>query len=77
MSEEIDSFATTMTDLISTLNELSAGSDTITSALKSVQEHSIIVKNTYGDVLTQTSKLRDDMNDLANISEKELQGGAY
>jgi len=58
--------------MISILGEMSIKSTGITSSLKEIKEGSVIVKSGYADMLSKTSKLLDDMNDLAKIAENKL-----
>jgi methyl-accepting chemotaxis protein len=69
MSGEINDIAKTMTEMIGTMSELSAGSHTITSTLKNVQEHSSEIKTTYADMISKTNRLLDEMNDLTKMTE--------
>ena len=68
MSDEINSFAGTMTELIDTLGELSLESSGITNSLKTLQNHSSAVKADYSEMLSLTDKLRYDINFLAAMS---------
>ena len=68
MSDEITSFASTMTELINTLGELETASSEITNSLGTLREHSSIVKNDYSEMLSLTDKLRYDINYLAAMS---------
>ena len=68
MSEEINGFAGTMTDLIDTLGKLSAESSGITRSLKDLQENSTVVKSDYTEMLSLTDRLRYDINFLAAMS---------
>jgi methyl-accepting chemotaxis protein len=68
MSSEINGFASTMTELIDTLGELSAESSDITGALQNLQNHSSAVKTDYGEMFSLTDKLRYDINFLAAMS---------
>ncbi|MDR0443666.1 MAG: methyl-accepting chemotaxis protein [Treponema sp.] len=70
MSKEIDTFAATMTGLIQTLSELSAGSSEITATLVTLRELTSAIKTSYAEVLTMMTKLRDDMNDLAAVAKE-------
>jgi hypothetical protein len=69
MSKEINDFAHTMTNLISTFNDLSAESSGIIHALESLKTQSHAVKNVYAKMLSMTDKLRDSMHELAAIAE--------
>jgi ABC-type transporter Mla subunit MlaD len=69
MSKEINDFAHTMTNLISTFNDLSAESSGIIHALESLKMQSHAVKNVYAKMLSMTDKLRDSMHELAAIAE--------
>jgi uncharacterized coiled-coil DUF342 family protein len=68
MSEEINGFATTMTQLIDTLSKLSSESSGITASLQSLRENSSIVSSDYGEMLSLTDRLRYDINYLAAMS---------
>jgi iron only hydrogenase large subunit-like protein/uncharacterized protein YoxC len=69
MSEEINGFAVTMSELINTFGELSAGSSEITSALGTLKDLTSSIKTDYDDVLNTTEKLRDSMENLVRISK--------
>ena len=71
MSSEINDFAKTMTEMVSVLGEMSHKSTGTTSSLKTIKEGSVVVKSGYADMLSKTSKLLDDMNDLARIAEEK------
>jgi phage-related protein len=68
MSGEINGFAVTMSELINTFGELSAGSSEITAALGTLKELTSSIKTDYIDVLSTTDKLRDSMENLVRIS---------
>ncbi|MCL2070525.1 MAG: methyl-accepting chemotaxis protein [Treponema sp.] len=68
MSDEINSFAGTMTELIDTLGVLSAESTGITNSLNVLRTHSSAVKEDYSEMLSLTDKLRYDINFLAAMS---------
>jgi iron only hydrogenase large subunit-like protein/ABC-type transporter Mla subunit MlaD len=68
MSDEINSFAAAMTELIDTLSELSAKSSGITSSLATLKEHSVTVKTDYNQMSSLTDKIRYDINFLAAMS---------
>jgi iron only hydrogenase large subunit-like protein/uncharacterized protein YoxC len=68
MSREINSFAETMTSLIHTLSELSAGSDEITNALRDLRNQSEVMKNNYAEILSKTDQLHKAMFELTNLS---------
>jgi len=57
MSEEINGFAQTMTDLINTFNELAEESNGVTKALNKLKDQSSTVKSGYSQVLSMTEKL--------------------
>jgi methyl-accepting chemotaxis protein len=71
MSKEINSFAETMTSLINTLSELSAGSDEITSALKNLSKQSGKMKTSYAEIQSKTDQLRKAMVELISLSEQK------
>jgi iron only hydrogenase large subunit-like protein/uncharacterized protein YoxC len=71
MSKEINSFAETMTSLINTLSELSAGSDEITAALKSLRNQSAVMKTSYAEIQSKTDQLHKAMFDLTKLSEQK------
>lgn len=73
MSEEINSFAGTMRELINTFSELSAGSTEITASLAGLRELTAAVKTSYAEMLSMTDKLREAMNNLAQVSSSEAQ----
>ena len=68
MSAEINGFAVTMTELITTLGKLSAESSDITSALLNLVNDSMTVKEDYSEMFSLTDKLRYDINFLAAMS---------
>ena len=68
MADEINSFATVMSELIDTLSELSAKSSDITVSLDTLKEHSSSVKTDYAQMLSLTDKIRYDINFLAAMS---------
>jgi iron only hydrogenase large subunit-like protein/uncharacterized protein YoxC len=70
MSKEINGFAETMTNLISTLSELSAGSDEITNALRDLRNQSNVMKTNYAEILSKTDQLHKAMFDLTKLSER-------
>jgi iron only hydrogenase large subunit-like protein/ABC-type transporter Mla subunit MlaD len=70
MSKEINGFAETMTNLINTLSELSAGSDEITTALKNLRNQSSMMKTNYAEILSKTNQLHTAMLDLTKLSER-------
>jgi methyl-accepting chemotaxis protein len=69
MSGEINGFAVTMTELINTFGELSAGSSEITAALATLKDLTSSIKTDYVDVLSTTDKLRNAMENLVQISK--------
>jgi hypothetical protein len=69
MSGEINGFAVTMSELINTFGELSAGSSEITAALGTLKDLTSSIKTDYIDVLATTDKLRDSMENLVRISK--------
>jgi hypothetical protein len=68
MSEEINGFASTMTELIDTLSKMSSESSGITTSLQSLRENSLIVSSDYSEMLSLTDRLRYDINYLAAMS---------
>jgi len=70
MATEINGFADTMTGLISTLGDLSAGSIEVTSSLASLRELTSDTKAGYADMILMTDKLREDMDKLAAITQR-------
>jgi len=68
MSDEINGFVGTMTNLIDTLTELSNESSAITGSLDNLREHSSTVQTDYVNMLALTDKLRYDINFLAAMS---------
>ena len=68
MSDGINGFAGTMTELIDMLNELSSESSGITSAFENLRQNSSAVKTDYAQMLSLTDKLRYDINFLAAMS---------
>jgi iron only hydrogenase large subunit-like protein/uncharacterized coiled-coil DUF342 family protein len=69
MSKEITSFAETMTNLINTLNKLSAESRDITTVLNSLRDQSAEVRTSYTEMIALTDNLRDSMQELAELSK--------
>jgi CheY-like chemotaxis protein/iron only hydrogenase large subunit-like protein/uncharacterized protein YoxC len=72
MSEEINSFAETMSGLINTFGELSAQSGEVTAALDSLNSQSGMVKTSYTEILSMTEKLHAAMFDLNRLSKKKI-----
>jgi len=70
MADEIKGFADTMTELITTLGELSSGSTEITTSLTALKELTATIKNSYANMLSMTDNLQDDMNKLASITQR-------
>jgi methyl-accepting chemotaxis protein len=68
MAEEINSFASVMSELIDTLSELSAKSSGITGSLDTLKSHSDSVKTDYKEMMFLTDKIRYDINFLAAMS---------
>jgi hypothetical protein len=62
-----------MTGLINTLSELSAESDEITATLGSLRSQSALVKDSYAEILSMTSKLRTMMLNLSTLSENRIE----
>ena len=71
MSEEINSFAGTMTGLINTFSELSESSSEITATLAKLRDLTSVIGTSYEEVLSMTGKLRKAMVDLADISSRK------
>jgi len=71
ISEKIDGFADTMTGLINTLGELSAGSSEITGSLSSLRDITSSVKASYSEMLSLTNKLLENTKELSVLSHKE------
>jgi iron only hydrogenase large subunit-like protein len=70
MSKEINGFAETMSSFISTFNELSAKSVSITDSLVSLKEQSSAVKTSYAQMIEMTGKLAEAMKELSGLSRK-------
>jgi methyl-accepting chemotaxis protein len=71
MSKEINGFAETMTDLITTFKELSAKSGDITTALDSLQNQSATVKTGYSEILSMTDKLNNAMFEMTAVLKEK------
>ncbi|MDR0456735.1 MAG: methyl-accepting chemotaxis protein [Treponema sp.] len=71
MSKEIDSFAETMTSLISTFNELSEESSEITTALDGLHNQSATVKTSYAEILSMTDKLHVTISEMTTILKEK------
>jgi len=69
MSDEINGFATTMTQLIDTLTSLADESSGVTSSLKSLKENNTKVTSNCTEIVGLTDKLRYDINFLAAMSD--------
>jgi iron only hydrogenase large subunit-like protein/uncharacterized coiled-coil DUF342 family protein len=69
MAEEINSFANTMTELISSLGELSIGSREITTALVLLRDHAEAIKDGYHDMMGKTRDLEMSMRSITKIDE--------
>ena len=67
MSQEIGGFASTMSQLIGTLREMSEGSSEIIGSLGSLRELTASVNAGYTEILSMTAQLKEDMNTLARI----------
>jgi iron only hydrogenase large subunit-like protein/uncharacterized coiled-coil DUF342 family protein len=67
MAEEINSFAQTMTELISSLGELSIGSREITTALVLLRDHAEAIKDGYRDMMEKTRDLENSMQKIATV----------
>jgi methyl-accepting chemotaxis protein len=68
MSEEINGFAHTMTELINSLGELSIGSREIITALIQLREHTEAIRSNYRDMMDKTHELEKSMQILADMS---------
>ena len=68
MSQEINSFAVVMSELIDTLTELSSKSSGITNSLETLKDHSSEIQTDYKNMLSMTDHLRYDINILAAMS---------
>jgi len=68
MSDEINGFASTMTQLIDTLTALADESSGVTSALKDLKENNTKVTSDCTEIVGLTDKLRYDINFLAAMS---------
>jgi iron only hydrogenase large subunit-like protein/uncharacterized coiled-coil DUF342 family protein len=71
MSREINGFADTMNNLISTFNELSTESGDIIAALDSLKEQSNLVKISYSQMLSMIEELSKAIFELTSLSEKK------
>jgi methyl-accepting chemotaxis protein len=69
MAEEINSFAETMTELITSLGELSIGSREITTALVLLREHAEAIKDGYHDMMNKTRDLEMSMQLISQLNE--------
>ncbi|MCL1992231.1 MAG: methyl-accepting chemotaxis protein [Spirochaetes bacterium] len=69
VSKEINGFAATVTDLIDTLGKISAESSDITGSLNMLKESSATVKDDYGEMRSLLGSLRQDMDNLAAMSQ--------
>jgi len=69
MSDEINGFATTMTQLIDTLTSLADESSGVTSSLKDLKENNTRVTSNCSEIVGLTDKLRYDINFLAAMSD--------
>jgi iron only hydrogenase large subunit-like protein/uncharacterized coiled-coil DUF342 family protein len=67
MAEEIKGFANTMTELISSLGELSIGSREITTALVLLREHAEAIKDAYSDMMNKTRDLEASMQAITRM----------
>jgi methyl-accepting chemotaxis protein len=68
MSDEINGFAATMTQLIDTLTTLANESSGVTSSLKSLKENNTTVTTDCIEIVAHTDKLRHEINSLAAMS---------
>jgi iron only hydrogenase large subunit-like protein/uncharacterized coiled-coil DUF342 family protein len=74
MAEEIKSFASTMTELINSLGELSIGSREITIALVQLREHAEAIKDGYHDMMDKTRNLETSMQSITKMNEGGVLG---
>ena len=68
MAEEINSFAGTMTELVNTLASLSAGSAQITTALVTLRDLTVEVKDTYREMFEMIQSLQRTITELSQAS---------
>jgi methyl-accepting chemotaxis protein len=68
MSDEINGFASTMTQLIDTLTSLADEGSGITASLKDLKDNNTTVTNDCNEIVGLTDKLRYDINFLAAMS---------
>jgi uncharacterized protein YoxC len=71
MSEEINNFADTMTELINSLGELSVGSREITDALTHLRKHTEAIKTGYRDMIDKTRVLEESMRKITEMNEMQ------
>ncbi|MDR0760067.1 MAG: methyl-accepting chemotaxis protein [Treponema sp.] len=69
MSEEINNFADTMTELINSLGELSIGSREITDTLTHLRGHTEAIKTGYRNMMNKTRDLETSMQKIIEMSE--------
>ena len=70
MANEINGFVETITELISTLTELSTGSSEITGTLTTLRELTSTIKTSYAEMFSMTDKLQTNMKNLFEITQK-------
>jgi len=71
MSSEINDLASTMTEIISVLGDLSLSSSGVTGSLMGLRSQSSEVKSGYAEMLEKTTKLLEDMNTLSKVADDE------
>ncbi|MDR0670090.1 MAG: methyl-accepting chemotaxis protein [Treponema sp.] len=72
MAEEINSFAHTMTELITSLGELSIGSREITTALVLLRDHAEAIKDGYHDMMEKTHDLEVSMHRIMTMQKEGI-----
>ena len=70
MANEINGFVDTITELITTLGELSTGSSEITNTLTTLRELTSTIKASYAEMFSMTDRLQDNMKDLYEIAQR-------
>jgi hypothetical protein len=69
MTEEVNGFANTMTELINSLGELSIGSKEITTALILLRENAEAIKDGYHTMMDRTQSLEESMQLITHIHQ--------